>query len=316
MPFPLLVPIALTAASAAFAALGIKKGVDAYDSMENAKRIGRDAESRYKDQANKLCSRRDIANAELEKLGRLKIDIFTTQIRYLVDAIKKGRSKFQKFDHELDTEQLADYEQLVLESLRVERGIISGTIGGGIAMIGAYGSVGIFASASTGTAISTLSGVAAKNATLAWLGGGALSAGGLGMAGGVATLTGVMLGPALAIGGFILASKAEEALTKAYKYKADTDVAIERLEEVGVNLDAIRNNAEEKFHVIENMVAVFEKVKVPDCSDEIRFSQMIIIGRALKELLDIKILDESGSAVTGLRSRYSGILEIASREVV
>lgn len=50
-----------------------------------------------------------------------------------------------------------------------------------------------FGTASTGTAISTLSGVAAQNAALAWLGGGALSAGGGGMAAGNALLA--MAGP-------------------------------------------------------------------------------------------------------------------------
>ena len=50
-----------------------------------------------------------------------------------------------------------------------------------------------FGTASTGTAISTLSGVAAENAALAWLGGGALSAGGGGMAAGNALLA--MAGP-------------------------------------------------------------------------------------------------------------------------
>ena len=42
--------------------------------------------------------------------------------------------------------------------------------------------------ASTGTVISTLSGAAATNAALAWLGGGALAAGGGGMAAGEAFL--------------------------------------------------------------------------------------------------------------------------------
>ena len=50
-----------------------------------------------------------------------------------------------------------------------------------------------FGTASTGTAISTLSGIAAQNAALAWLGGGALTAGGGGMAAGNALLA--MAGP-------------------------------------------------------------------------------------------------------------------------
>lgn len=49
--------------------------------------------------------------------------------------------------------------------------------------------------ASTGTAIGTLSGVAATNATLASLGGGSLASGGLGMAGGTLALSGLALLP-------------------------------------------------------------------------------------------------------------------------
>ncbi|MDF5718281.1 MAG: hypothetical protein PUP93_31545 [Rhizonema sp. NSF051] len=53
-------------------------------------------------------------------------------------------------------------------------------------------SVGV---ASTGTAISTLSGAAATNAMLAWFGGGAIAAGGGGMALGAAVLGGITVLP-------------------------------------------------------------------------------------------------------------------------
>lgn len=67
-------------------------------------------------------------------------------------------------------------------------------VGAGItvAAFGPTAAMGIattFGIASTGTAISTLSGAAATNAALAWLGGGALAAGGGGMAAGNAFLT-------------------------------------------------------------------------------------------------------------------------------
>ena len=75
-------------------------------------------------------------------------------------------------------------------------------IGGGAGAAGATAGVGLaafgptvamavattFGTASTGTAISALSGAAAANAALAWLGGGALAAGGGGMAAGNAVL--------------------------------------------------------------------------------------------------------------------------------
>lgn len=49
----------------------------------------------------------------------------------------------------------------------------------------------MFGAASTGTAISTLSGAAATKATLAWFGGGSLAAGGFGVAGGGIVLAGI-----------------------------------------------------------------------------------------------------------------------------
>jgi hypothetical protein len=80
-----------------------------------------------------------------------------------------------------------------------------GAIVGGGAGAGAYVAVPVVvanvATASTGAAISSLSGAAAANATLAWLGGGSLAAGGGGMAAGAVVLTGIAAAPVLLIGG-------------------------------------------------------------------------------------------------------------------
>lgn len=64
----------------------------------------------------------------------------------------------------------------------------------------AMGAATTFGVASTGTAISALSGAAANSAALAWLGGGALAAGGGGMSAGTAFLglAGPVDGPSLA----------------------------------------------------------------------------------------------------------------------
>lgn len=70
-------------------------------------------------------------------------------------------------------------------------------VGVAVAALGPTAAMGIattFGVASTGTAISALSGAAATNAALAWLGGGALAAGGGGMAAGSAFLA--LAGPA------------------------------------------------------------------------------------------------------------------------
>ncbi|MFE6869555.1 hypothetical protein ACFVFS_23745 [Kitasatospora sp. NPDC057692] len=75
-----------------------------------------------------------------------------------------------------------------------------GALAGGAATgygvgMGTFLAVGAFATASTGTAISGLSGAAATSATLAWLGGGSLAAGGGGVAAGTTVLTLVVAAP-------------------------------------------------------------------------------------------------------------------------
>ena len=83
--------------------------------------------------------------------------------------------------------------------------------------------------ASTGTAISTLSGVAATNATLAAIGGGSLAAGGGGVAAGTAILGAATLGVGLLVGGVIfsftgghLSNKADEAYSQAEKTEKES----------------------------------------------------------------------------------------------
>lgn len=102
--------------------------------------------------------------------------------------------------------------------LRTSKSIASligaGLLGGGAgATIGTsaatatYITVASIAAASTGTAISSLSGAAGASATLAAIGGGSLAAGGLGVAGGTALLTTIVNGPVVAVAaGAVLAS--------------------------------------------------------------------------------------------------------------
>lgn len=74
------------------------------------------------------------------------------------------------------------------------------TVGAGAGTASLAG-VGAMAAASTGTPIASLSGVAATNATLAWLGGGSLAAGGGGIAAGTLVMTGLVGLPVLLAGG-------------------------------------------------------------------------------------------------------------------
>jgi hypothetical protein len=306
-------PFVLWGAAALLAGTGVIKGVEAKGNFDKAKRIGEDAQEEFQDAESSLMRSRDKTNSEFEKLGRIKVMIFNHQIKHLVDVIKKSKeskSILKGFNSGIDALELKEMERLVTSSLEIEKGLGSGAVAGALAAWGAYGSVGMLATASTGTAISTLSGAAATNATLAWLGGGALSAGGFGMAGGALALGGIVLGPALAVGGFMMASKAEEAVTKAREYEADVDIAVAEMRKMGIVLEGLQTNAIEMGSVLTALAQRFDAIKVNDDSNRQAFDQMVIVGKGLKSVLDTPIMEKDGSATKNLRNTISGYLEI------
>ncbi len=126
--------------------------------------------------------------------------------------------------------------------------VIGSAIGGVLAAYGAYTGVGMLASTAGGVAIAELSGVAATNATLAWLGGGVLSVGGFGMVGGMAVFGGLVAGPALAILGAMSADEMKEKLEKAKAYYSQVEKAVKKA-------DAIID----RFQAIEKMAKLFTR---------------------------------------------------------
>jgi hypothetical protein len=310
MPLPIMV---LWGAAALLAGTGVVKGVGAVSDLDKAKAKGRSAERRYREGEATLDQRRDATNAAFTKLGKIKLKAFKVQISHLVEVLRKSkatRSRLQGFDVKVTVAELKEMERLVLASLEIERGLTAGAATGALAALGAYGGVGTLAAASTGAAISGLSGVAATNATMAWLGGGALSAGGYGMAGGAIALGGIVLGPALAVGGFMLAAKAEQALTRATAYEASVDVALADMERIGEVMQALQKNADELRRAITRMARRFDDASVDDCTDSQAFETMVVVGRGLKGLLDVAIMDVDGNAVDDVQAQISGLLEL------
>jgi hypothetical protein len=306
-------PFILWGAAALLAGTGVVKGVEAKGNFDEAKRIGNRAEEDYQDAEESLQYARDKTNSEFEKLGKIKMSIFNHQIKHLVDVIKKSKnasSKLAGFEESISVEELKEMERLVLASLEIERGLGAGAATGALAAWGAWGGVMALGTASTGTAIGGLAGAAASNATLAWLGGGALSAGGFGMAGGALALGGIVLGPALAVGGFMMASKAEEALTKAREYEAEVDIAIAEMNKVKIVLAALQTNAIEMGATLTKLAQRFDAVKVDDDSNVEAFNQMMVVGKGLKDVLNVAIMEKDGGATKNLKSKISGYLEI------
>lgn len=156
--------------------------------------------------------------AKLYEVRKLTAQQIIQSCEDYINTLANSPKEFDKSVSEFKVEY-AKFTKVV-EQINVDSdkaAVVSGSLAGagaaagvGVAAFGPTTAIAIattFGTASTGTAISALSGAAAANAALAWLGGGALVAGGGGMAAGNALLA--MAGPVgWAIGGTALAGSA------------------------------------------------------------------------------------------------------------
>ena len=160
---------------------------------------------------------------------------------------------------------LLKYDPEELKTASVGAGVLLGGLGGAVAGTAAgfaasgatTAAVMAVGCASTGTPIAALSGVAATNATLAFLGGGSLAAGGGGMALGSTMLGVSTAGVGILIGGIVfsitgnvLSNKADEAHKQMLLAEEKINKIVEYLIELRTyasNYLALLKNINEKY---------------------------------------------------------------------
>ena len=244
MPLPIL----FIGIAAVTGATGVGATAKAgYDQIK-AKGINNDANNKIELAATKLDILRKQCGESLNDLGELKIFVLNNGINRFLETFSKIKNvDFKESEGLLEIKKLKidqkEFDELATMtkfSLSLVEGGVAGVTGGALAAFGAYSAATTFATASTGTAIATLSGAAASNATLAFFGGGSLAAGGLGMAGGTAVLGGLVAGPALLVMGIITSAKAGKNLQEAYANKAKAEEICAELEVGAEQCIAIR----------------------------------------------------------------------------
>ncbi|GAB3039447.1 helix-turn-helix domain-containing protein [Mycobacterium bourgelatii] len=134
-------------------------------------------------------------------------------------------------------------------------GAVAGAALGGAAAYGTFMAAVSFGTASTGTAIGGLTGVAASNAALALLGGGTLAAGGAGVAGGAALLAGIVAAPALllAVGGLVWMVK---------RSRKQQQQLMEQLNEVDAEIAATHRSFEALVDILPRATEILDYVAV------------------------------------------------------
>lgn len=247
MPLPLILGIAAAVAGGTGVGLGISGGVKmkkANDKLKKAKERNDENLARLERGNKAACSAMDVlGNNEMRILAGFKefSDLFERiHNRPEFSDIKVGDVKIPRFKGS-DIKEASIGASILVGGLG---GAALGTAGGFAASGATTAAVMAIGTASTGTAISTLSGVAATNATLAAIGGGSLAAGGGGIALGTTLLGAATLGVGLLVGGVIfsftgssIAGKADEAMTTVEKNE-------QKINEIYYYLLDLRNTAD------------------------------------------------------------------------
>ncbi|WP_139542029.1 glycine zipper family protein [Helicobacter pylori] len=255
MPLPfILAGVALVAAG-----YGVKKGIDALDADCEADEFIKKAESLKEESTKKAESAESDCRRAFMRFGEKKLRVLSHSVSNFLDHFHRLNRSLNRSRIIIEGINMQDIQRQVSDALKITNqyrevdffdasgAVIGSTIGGVLVAYGAYTGVGMFASTAGGVAIAELSGVAATNATLAWLGSGALSVGGFGMVGGVggmAVIGGLVAGPALAILGAISADEMEKKLENAKAYCSQAEAAVKKADVVIDNLRSVEKMAE------------------------------------------------------------------------
>lgn len=285
MPLPLILGIGAAIAGAAGIGTGIHGAVkmkDASDTMNSTKR-------RHEHNIEKFERENKATNEKTDKLGKMELEILQSfsQFSDVFEQIK-NRPIFKPYSK--DGVTLPRYDGEKIKEVSVGAGVLLGSLGGaGLGVAGSFAATGAttaavmaLGTASTGTAIASLSGVAATNATLAALGGGAIAAGGGGMALGSAILGATTLGVGIMVGGIIfnvvggsLSDKADEAYHQVRKEEEQVNKICdfclelqETAEKYMKTLSTVNEVYHKKLNILTYIVNTLNKLDWNDFSQE------------------------------------------------
>lgn len=320
-------------------------GVGGMISAKEKKDEAKDTINTVKSHYNEINVRLDIEqrnlNVIMNNLGKKYYNVICSFERYsdVIEQIQnKPIFKFKKFENEdfsYDVGELKEINSFFRDIKDISGGIAVGTFAGLASSGLTYAGVQAIGVASTGTAISTLTGVAVKNAALAWLGGGALSVGGGGMALGSLVLNGITGGVGLLATGFIMDSQADKALEEANEYKREFEKTKDEAKKVFnffedvkllcykmlVNIDKIYDIYLKKLERLEHIVLTEKKHNYLDFTEEEKIllnNVTLLVGilfRMTKVGVIINSKDGDNSIPEVNKKEVDKIIELSKMEV-
>lgn len=318
-------PVILIGVGIAAGGSGVGLGGWGMSDLAKAKKTLKQAEIKYGAKRSEAERAVDHTNRQLETLGSQQQSALNDVVLRMGEFLRRHEKQVRESERLL-VEGIDAAMQSVpgLGRLEVDAvAWIGGVIGSAATSVGVSSgvtaAVTAYATASTGTAISSLSGAAATNATLAVLGGGTLAEGGGGMALGATVLNVVAIGPALLVGGSIVKVQGSKALTHARKVEADINVAMAELDETMVRLTAVDLRTDELSTLLARLsargVAALDLLESepfqPDVHAE-RFQRAMTLVMAARDVVATPVVDASGDLTehsANLTIKYRPMLE-------
>ena len=302
-----LVPLALIGigviCGASGAAFGLKGGYDIKSANDRIRKSG----AHYDQERRKLEAHELLTNDSLKVLGNRQEQAIHMIVERMADFLRRHEKRVTESEKLLVDGLESTPGQVTLEgSLGQEaiswmRGMVGSAATGVGINSGITTAVTAFAAASTGTSISALSGVAATNATLAFLGGGSIASGGAGMAAGAAALNFVTIGPAILVSGLVVAGQGEKAKTKASENEAKVSVASAEMQLTKAKFDAVGARAAELEGLLCRLVVratsaleLLESELFDPARHAARFQQAVTLTIAVRNVASATVVDESG----------------------
>ena len=263
---------------------------------------------------------REDLNEHLASFGRFRLEALSATVGRFLRALarmkQRAKSKEYEFLSEIDI-PLSEVEEMERVDMKASEALKVAATGGLFASVAIAGTpvmvtalVTQFASASTGIAISQLSGAAATNAILAWLGGGALATKGGGVALGTIVMGGITaaatIGVTLVAVGTLASQFYIRKETEAEAYLAEVKEWVAQVEAGWSVIAHIKSRVDELHDVTERLLerskvlmAQLEKIAPVFDNENMEhvklFQQCAITAKSMSELAQTPILDEDGN---------------------
>ena len=311
---------------------GLKKAIDGAKDTKVANEINKTAFAVAKQASANIEAAQGKARMHIEKLGGEKVSVLSNSMNQFISTFEQIKNiEVAEVDGYEDMKHFStnnpEYIQLKNISIKMKDATVNGIAAVGseaLLAAGTYNVVmgglgGMLVTATTGTALSTLSGAAATNATLAWLGGGAIAAGGFGITGGMIVLGGLVVGPALALGGTLFAKQAEKALWEVRTNREKANSYAEQSRVIVTSLGLIAKRAYQLNLLLRKLDKLFVDL-IADMrsiirnngtdwnqyskSDQLHIYKCVQFAQVIKTILSTSLLNKNGSLTAGSKEVY------------